>query len=252
MLRCSNSAFAGRGPTATKVTMNSESQNLVRQYILDGQSTGQLRVGQRLPPERELAKLLGITRSTVRQALAVMEVERRITRHVGRGTFLLDTPAPPVRRSRKTVTQTLEDFEAFSPGELIQARLVIEPHITEMVVSSATQRDIERIRRVLKLQEQPENRTGFEGLDEMFHLTLARATHNALLVATTQLIARARQGREWRKLKRAVALRFGGPRTGVIAEHRAIVDAIVRRDAIGARHAMQAHLESVRKNMLGA
>lgn len=230
--------------------MSSESQNLVRQYILDAQSTGQMRVGQRLPPERELAKLLGITRSTVRQALVVMEVEGRITRHVGRGTFLRESPPAP-KRARRASEGPAESFDTFSPSELIQARLALEPHIAELVVSSATQRDLERIRRVLKLQEHPENRTGFEGLDEMFHLTIARATHNALLVATTQLIAKARQGLEWRKLKRAVALRYGGPRTGVIAEHRAIVEAIARRDAVGARDAMRAHLEQVRRTMLG-
>jgi DNA-binding FadR family transcriptional regulator len=234
------------------IQMNLDKQDLVRSYILDGLAAGTLTAGAKLPPERELAERLGTTRTSVRQALLVLEAEHRVTRHVGRGTFITDGAGEDVaRRGFEGEDRADKRGIDVSPAELMQAREVIEPHIVELVVISATEADLSRIGRILGRQPNMADAGVFEESDVMFHLALARATHNKLIVAVAELIVRARSSPEWRKLKGAVAQRHGGSRGAAIEEHGEIFDAITSRDAHGASRAMRRHLDQVRLNLLG-
>jgi DNA-binding FadR family transcriptional regulator len=221
--------------------------DLIRRYVIDGLSNGALRAGARLPAERELAQRFGLTRAAVRQALTVLEAERRVTRQVGRGTFVGRAPAASEARPAGEVNA----LGNLSPAEILQARLLFEPHIVELVVVNANEGDLQQIEQILTLQSRLADGGEFEVSDTHFHDALAQATHNDLVVATSGLIARARQGPEWVNLKRSVAQRHGGARPSAHHEHREIFDAVRARDAFTAGRAMRNHLERVRQHLLG-
>ena len=102
--------------------------------------------GGRLPTERQLAAQLGVTRTMVRHALAVLEAEGRISREVGRGTFLRHrfpgAPRPAAIGTRRGPTTS-------GPADVMAARRLIEPQVLPLVVAWATTRDFDEMRRCL-------------------------------------------------------------------------------------------------------
>ena len=93
----------------------------------------------RLPPERDLAVALGVTRSELRKALGALEAEGQIWRHVGKGTFLGTLP-----------TDSISEIAALSkrtkPAELMRARLIIEPEIARAAALTATPMHLSELR----------------------------------------------------------------------------------------------------------
>ena len=99
---------------------------------LDG---GGLSVDSRLPPERELSRSLGVSRAGLRQALAVLEAEGQIWRHVGKGTFVGSRPIGE--------TVAVSEIAARSnPSDVMRARLILEPELTREAALHATLDDI--------------------------------------------------------------------------------------------------------------
>lgn len=236
--------------------MARDSLNAVREYILGALGRGDLVPGQRLPPERELAERLRTNRATVRQALMILESEGQVMRHVGRGTYIAETAAVVVPASDQAVAVDRRTFRSptevdVSPAALMEARQAIEPHIAQLVVINATEGDLRDIRRIVERQRQLGDQEAFEETDIQFHEALARATHNELLIAISQLIISARQNPEWRKLKQAVRARNRGRRQGAVAEHLEIAAALDGRNAEEAAQATRRHLDAVRFNLLG-
>src|SRR5439155_26016795 len=107
--------------------------------LTEGAQDGTFGPGAKLPTERDLVERLSAPRSAIRRALEVLEHEGVIVRHVGRGTFLAEGPAPP-RPGAPPDT---------SPAEIMQVRLVLEPPVAALAARVATQADPDRLRRCL-------------------------------------------------------------------------------------------------------
>jgi DNA-binding FadR family transcriptional regulator len=99
----------------------------VRALLQEQTASGTLGPGGQLPPERNLARQLAATRGEIRRALASLERDGLITRHVGRGTFVTDDAS---QRFNGAPPDT-------SPAEIMQARLTIEPPITTLAARLA-------------------------------------------------------------------------------------------------------------------
>lgn len=193
-----------------------------------------LEAGARLPTERALSADTGASRAAVRHVLALLEAEGRITRHVGRGTFVAGKPtdvAPSV-----------------SPAEIMNARLIFEPGILSLVVSAATSKDLQEIVRCVEGGARAASHTEFERWDAAFHRGLAVATHNALILHLYSGIERGREDRVWGGLKRRAFSR--DLQATYTEEHRLVVEALSDRDADSAQAAMRAHLLRVRDSIL--
>ena len=133
------------------------------EIILDESRRAGLRQGSRLPTERQLAASLGATRTSVRRALTVLEAEGRISREVGRGTFLREEPdtgngaAAESARSADDVAERLlgpgglrpGDQGGFAPADVMTVRRLLEPPAMRLVVAWATAADFEEIGRCL-------------------------------------------------------------------------------------------------------
>lgn len=210
----------------------------VREFVLQGIEEGSLPPGERLPTERELVERFTVARSAVRRTLAGLEAEGKIARFVGRGTFIVD-PAP-LTASPGAPLDT-------SPAELMEARLLIEPALAEIVVTKATDFDLERIERHLVDAEAATTIEAFERHDNAFHEAIVSATHNLFLVGIYARVSILRRQAEWGKLKeRSMTAQR---RVAYQREHRQIFAALRDRDPARARTAMIAHLRHICRNM---
>jgi GntR family transcriptional regulator, uxu operon transcriptional repressor len=202
--------------------------------ILATYTNGEATAGARLPTERRLAAELGVTRTAVRVALSRLEAEGRVSREVGRGTFL---------------RATLDSADDVGPADVMTARALFEPQIVPLVVVHATARDFAELDRCLRGGDSADTVEDWERWDDTFHRAIVVATHNHLLVRMYESIAAARHGPIWGTLKQ----HNDSPERRVIyrQDHRRIVAALRAREADEALDATRAHLERVRANLLG-
>lgn len=201
--------------------------------------------GGRLPNERALATEFGVPRTLVRHALTVLEAEGRISREVGRGTFLRPGATDPAAPDAAA-----QGVAEVGPADVMAARRLIEPHIVPLVVAWATQRDFDEMRRCLEGGARAEDAAEFEVWDFAFHHAIVAASRNQLLVAMYAIVERARKGEIWGKLKLRNDSRER--RASYQAEHVRLLDALVARDVEEAAAATERHLEHVQTNLLRA
>lgn len=196
--------------------------------------------GDRLPPERELARLFGASRTTVRAALDRLGEGQLVTRRVGSGTFV----------SYRPEVDTGDVAEITSPIELIEVRAAIEPQMTRLAVLNATARDLGALRRALdELLAAGADAERFSRRDERFHLAIAECTHNPLMVAIYGHVNRVRGHAQWnaRKDKILTAARI----VEYNDQHRRLFDALVSRDVGSATALVNEHLDKARRDLLG-
>lgn len=197
--------------------------------------------GDRLPPEREIARSFGSSRTTVRKALRQLEQRSFVRRKVGSGTFVVHDSGHDGR----------EIADITSPLELIDVRLAVEPHIVRLALMHGTARDIEAMAEALRALEQTgTDREHFTQWDQRFHMALANATHNPLMVWIYGQINEVRGHTQWSKVKDKV---LTPPRIAEYnAGHRAIFEAVQERDAETAVDLINRHLCEARRDLVGA
>jgi DNA-binding FadR family transcriptional regulator len=131
----------------------------------------------------------------------------------------------------------------------MEARLRIEPAITELVVTNATSADFDRMEMCLDKAERAATLDEFELWDAALHEAMARATHNRFVIRILDIVTAIRQQSEWGKLKDRIVT--PERRLKYQAEHRAIVSALKDRDAIRAKDAIAMHLQHAWRNLFG-
>jgi DNA-binding FadR family transcriptional regulator len=195
--------------------------------------SGEYLVGSRLPTERDLAEQLKVSRPTVREALIALEVEGRVRIRVGSGIYVSE---PAALASLMPSSAVIE-----GPFELLRAREFIESAIAEQAARVATPEDISRIDASLEAMASVQH-PGEASMthDRAFHVAVAGCLDNAVLVRVVGELFDQRLNPYFAKL----AHYFENPESWntALAEHRAIRDAIVARDAEAARATMREHL----------
>ncbi len=196
--------------------------------------------GQRLPAERDLAAYFGASRTTVREALRRLETDGLIMRRVGSGTFV-HWPSRPGGGDIADMT---------SPLELMEVREAIEPHLVRMAVMHASAKDLDLLEKALADLEACEgDQAAFSSADERFHQALALATGNPLMAWIYDQINDVRCHDQWNDMKRKVL----NPEAIAIynRQHRALVEAIRRRDLEAALTVIGKHLQKARGDLVG-
>ena len=197
----------------------------------------------RLPPERQLVETLGLNRPALRKALAVLEAEGQIWRHVGKGTFVGTRP-----------TSDLGDVAAIArktnPGEVMRTRVLLEPEVAALAALTATPEHVAEMRFCLQRSRAAATWRQYEGWDNRLHRLIGEAAQNYLLLALLDTLNAVRRTVTWGRL-RANRDR-PAPDHHSFAEHEAIVQAIEERDRGRARDAMRAHLLNVERKLLAS
>jgi len=199
-------------------------------------ASGEFAVGQRLPSERELAVQLGVSRPSLREALIALELEGLVEVRVGAGIWVTAASG----RDPSTPAQN----EGEGPFELLRARWLIEGEIAAVAAREATAADLASIRATLTEMERLEKRQeDFSAFDREFHLRIAASTRNGVLQAVVEDLWDRGRGAMWRLMEQ----HFQTPelRAASVADHRAILQALVAHDLREARNAMRAHLKRV-------
>jgi DNA-binding FadR family transcriptional regulator len=211
-------------------------------YLQRAIETGAYSEGDRLPPERQLAETFKAARSTVRRALDRLEKDGLVSRRLGSGTFV-GAPIPAGRRPSDLIDE-------LSPLQLIEARIAVEPFTTRLAVLHCTRRTLDEMDQVLAHAEATRDKDEFSKWDGEFHLLLARASNNPLLVNVYRQINHVRLHAQWDAMKEKILT------PEVIAEysrqHRGILQAIHVRDAQLAQTLMSEHLEKARDDLMKA
>jgi DNA-binding FadR family transcriptional regulator len=195
----------------------------------------------RLPAERILAEKLGISRTALRKALAALEEEGLIWRHVGRGTFVGPKPHPGEEELSSVTSVT-------NPGEIMEARLVLEPKLASMAAVRATMSELAQMETLVSRSREAVNTAAFEHLDGLLHQSIAKSTDNSLLVSLFMVIHKVRQSDIWGNLKKATL--NNEHRKTYLEQHLNLVKALTDRDAPKAEKIMREHLETVRQHLL--
>jgi GntR family transcriptional regulator, uxu operon transcriptional repressor len=194
----------------------------------------------RLPPERALSALFGVTRAELRRALAVLEADGLIWRHVGRGTFV---GARPVHN--------LDDVallgQLAKPAHVLDARVSIEPELARLAALHAIRTDVEAIRTCAERCRSAGDWRTYEAWDNNFHHAVARATHNKLLIYLFDTLNVVRRSTVWSQPRTTAA---PPPGHQSFDEHDAVAAAIEAHDPAAAAARMRDHLRSVRDRIL--
>lgn len=144
----------------------------------------------RLPAERELCEILGVSRGALRKALAIAESEGRIWRHVGKGTFLGKKPANNPADVSNTANYA-------SPTEVLRARLLIEPMLAAEAALNASASDLAELQLCAKRGREADTWRRYENWDNRFHSVIANATQNKVLVMTFDNLNNVRRAVAW-------------------------------------------------------
>jgi DNA-binding FadR family transcriptional regulator len=193
---------------------------------------------ERLPSERELADAFKVARGTIRSALEQLEMAGYVKKKSGSGTFV-------------THYQGFDTFnieEDVSPLELIDARLAIEPYIVKLVILNANQRSLREIENTLReATKHCDNPNDFSHYDEAFHLMLARCSQNPLLEWIYGKINDIRSHKQWNDSKQAILSEE--KMNNYCREHRALFEAIKKRDQIEASVIITNHLLRAKRHL---
>ena len=202
--------------------------------------SGRYQLGERLPSERLLCAELGISRSGLRKVLSHLEAEDQVWRHVGKGTFAGPRPALGAETFRIVTSKT-------NPLEIMEARLMLEPHIAGAAAQRASFQEIERLALCAKRNHEANDLETNEKWDVLFHETLVIATRNSLLIALYGGISKMRLSDEWCLRKQ----HWITPENweSFKKQHADVVQAVRERNDKQAERAMQEHLISVSKHI---
>jgi GntR family transcriptional repressor for pyruvate dehydrogenase complex len=197
---------------------------------------GKLKPGDRLPPERELAERMQVSRTTLREALRLMQLQSLIVSRHGSGTYLAEGKAA---RLAQAVTEV-------ALHDIFEARRLLDPWMAALAARRATPKDIVRLKSILQEQEE-QMRRAVDGADSdtRFHSAIAEATHNRALIQLAQVLT------EIFAPSRGSILQSDERAKKSVLFHKRILKAIEAHSPEEARRAMAEHVRSVDRELLG-
>jgi GntR family transcriptional regulator, transcriptional repressor for pyruvate dehydrogenase complex len=221
-----------------KVVRTSRLYEQIVQQIEESIVKGNLKPGDQLPAERELAQRFGVSRTAVREAVKALREKGLVEAYSGRGTFVTDGTTEAVRQSLDLMVKI---GQPEGSSHLAEVRAMLEPEIAALAAIRIQDAELatmsEAVAVMDRAQKDPE---AYIEADLDFHLALAEAAGNPLILSLLDSIV---------GLLREQRLRIfrvpGGPERGQF-HHKKILDAVKHHDAEQARQAMRAHLSQVR------
>ena len=218
-------------------------EQIVRQ-IEDSILKGDLKAGDQMPAERELAVRFGVSRTAVREAVKALREKGLVEAYSGRGTFVTDGTSQAIRQSLDLM---IKIGQAEGSTHLAEVREILEPEIAALAASRIEEGSLAMMRDAYSVMDRHrQNPDAYIEADLDFHLALAEAAANPLILSLLDSIV---------GLLREQRIRIfnvsGGPDRGQV-HHQRILEAIENRDPIKARTAMRAHLQQVREDSTAA
>lgn len=206
--------------------------------------SGVYQVGEKLPAERYIAEEKNVSRTVVREAIIMLEVEGYVEVRKGSGIHVISSQAKYM-----TVPDERFEFANYGPFELLQARQLIESNIAEFAATQVTKQDIVKL---MEIQEKARKEQTFRDSewDLQFHVQVALATQNGALATIVEKMWSHRiYNPYWKKLHEHMDMR---PVDNWCDDHDQILKALIRKDSAAAKLAMWQHLENTRQVLFNA
>lgn len=211
----------------------------IEKRILDGE----LKSGDRLPTERDLAEQFHASRTAVREAMKILAQKGLIEMRPGRGTIVIDGVHEAMQNSIG-LAMKLKLGEVGGSDNLVEVREILETEIVALAAARASEKEIAAMREAITVMDASlSDADNYIAADNRFHEALAQATQNTLILILVKSIVNPLS--EQRKQIFAVE---GGPQRGQM-HHKRILESVVKRDPESARDAMRAHLRQVRDDV---
>lgn len=202
--------------------------------------SGELRSGDRLPTERELAEQFHASRTAVREAMKSLAQKGLVDMRPGRGTIVIDGTTQAVRHSLDLM---MKFGQAGDSTNLVEVRGIFEPEIAALAAARATDEEIAAMREAVAIMDANlRNADLYIRADNDFHQALAKATQNTLILTLVNSIVVLLS-----EQRKQIFTVDGGPERGQV-HHKHILETIIYRDPEAAREAMRAHLQQVRQD----
>ncbi len=201
---------------------------------------GDLKVGDQLPSERELAEQFAVSRTAVREAVKALRQKGLLEIRPGRGTFITNGTSGMIRDS---LGMLMKIGATKGSGNLVEVREILEPEIAALAATRITDEYLAAMQEAVKTMDTALDKVDvFVEADLDFHLALAVGTQNPIIpILMDSIIDLLREQRK------RTGLTKGGLQRGQ-HHHKKILDAVMRGDPDAARKAMQDHLKQVRKD----
>jgi len=223
-----------------KTVQTSRLYEQIVQQIEESILNAQLKAGDQLPPERELAQQFGVSRTAVREAVKALREKGLVEAYSGRGTFVTNGTSQAMRQSLDWLIKIGE------PGNLAQleeVREILEPDIAALAATRADEQHLATMREAVELMDRSrQDPDTYIEADLDFHLSLAEAAANPIILSLIDSIVGLLREQRMRIFRIE-----GGPERGQ-HHHKRILEAVERRDSQAAREAMRAHLQQVRED----
>lgn len=193
---------------------------------------GELPRGEKIPPERELAATLGVSRTSLREALLELEFKGLVSRRPGRGTIVLESSTPAQSQ------QLLASFDAAQKDfqQIMEMRSAVEPGVAGLAALKATATDLRQLEALLETAEGENSASRLLELDVEFHTRVADIARNPLLSQLIRIVS------EWASSSRRLGFQGPSRKDASLAGHRDILQALRRGDATAAEASMRHHL----------
>jgi GntR family transcriptional repressor for pyruvate dehydrogenase complex len=224
-----------------KVVQSSRLYEQIVKQIEDSIEKGDLKEGDQLPAERELALQFGVSRTAVREAVKALREKGLVEAYPGRGTFITSETSNSIRL---TFNRMIKSEPREGTVHLVEVREILEPEIAALAATRATEETLTELREAVEIMDRAkvDDPNSFIEADLDFHLALAEAAANPLILSLIDSIVGV-----LREQRLSIFEVDGGPDRGQY-HHKRILEAIENRDPVGARGAMRAHLRQVRED----
>ncbi|MDE1339961.1 FCD domain-containing protein [Vibrio aestuarianus] len=237
-----------------KVAQNSRRYVSIGLDLLKQLERSSYAIGERLPTEREIAEQYNVSRTVIREAIIMLELEGLVEVRKGSGVYVVALPNQNTPSSENvnnaTALATLLETTDIGPFEMLQGRQLIESNVAEFAATQITKSEILEMRAVLNA-ERHAIKTGdsSEDYDKEFHLLIAKATKNTFLIEISELMwAKRAESKMWAQLHSHI--NGSDYRLNWLDDHAKILASLQRKDPAAAKMAMWEHLESVKNTLL--
>jgi len=201
----------------------------------------ELRPGDKLPPERELAAIMQVSRPSLREALRALSMMNVLEVRQGAGTFVTSLETELLVEHLDFVLS----LDETSLIELFEARKIVEIGIVGLAAQRITEEELAELEAGLaRSQETLQHPVDFLQADEQLHKTITKAAGNPIMSRVVDSISRLLM------VSRSRTVEITGVREQTVEDHRAIVAALKRRDPEAAQEAMLQHLNNVEQGLL--
>ncbi|MBA7520267.1 Pyruvate dehydrogenase complex repressor [subsurface metagenome] len=212
---------------------------VIVQQIKNQIKKGILKPGEKLPSERELASLLGVSRTSVREAIKALSFSGYLEVIQGKGTYILE-----IATQYDEIVNFFSEFSNYSLDYLMEARIMLEGEFARLAAANASQEEIDVIERVFNEICNSKDTNTFFVKDLQFHLTIAKATHNPIMNGLMKIIVEML----YKETQKIIKI-SEDTRENTIETTRDLVQAIKQRDAEKAKELMSEHIRNIRVSL---